>query len=80
MCGLDRIQESLFTIAKLGDFVPFDHPLRAIRMLVNEALSRFNGPFNAIYVDMSPESIVPEKLVRALQLCKCSTRYTRNDN
>jgi hypothetical protein len=35
--GSDALQESLFTVAKLDDFVPADHPLRAIRLLVNEA-------------------------------------------
>jgi hypothetical protein len=33
------MQESLFTIAKLEDVVPADHPLRPIRELVNEALN-----------------------------------------
>lgn len=31
------MQESLFTAAKLDDFVPEDHPLRAIRHLVSAA-------------------------------------------
>ena len=39
MRGADAMQESLFTVAKLDDFVPADHPLRAIRVLVNEALT-----------------------------------------
>ena len=33
MRGADITQESLFTVAKLDDFVPDDHPLRAIRSL-----------------------------------------------
>lgn len=37
------MQEALFTVAKLEDFVPADHPLRLIRLLVNEALGRLNG-------------------------------------
>ena len=39
----DGMQESLFTAAKLDDFVPGDHPLRAIQVLVNEALSAMNA-------------------------------------
>lgn len=31
MRGADITQETLFTTAKLDDFVPDDHPLRAIR-------------------------------------------------
>jgi len=43
MRGTDAMQESLFTVSKLEDFVPMDHPLRAVRLLVNEALVRLNG-------------------------------------
>ncbi len=38
MRGLDEMQESLFTMSRLEDFVPADHPLRPIRFLVNDAL------------------------------------------
>jgi transposase len=68
MRGTDAMQESLFTVAKLDDFVPSDHPLRAIQVLVNEALGRLNGLFNSIYADTGRESIAPEKLMRALLL------------
>lgn len=37
MRGSEGMQESLFTVAKLEDFVPEDHPLRPIRSLFNEA-------------------------------------------
>ena len=62
------MQENLFTVAKLDDFVPSDHPLRAIQVLVNQALGRLNGLFNLIYADAGRESIAPEKLMRALLL------------
>src|SRR5487761_1959089 len=68
MRGSDAMQESLFMMAKLEDFVPADHPLRPIRLLVNQALARLNGLFNAIYADTGRESIAPEKLLRALLL------------
>lgn len=68
MRGADSIQESLFTVAKLDDFVPADHPLRSIRTLVNEALVRLNSLFNIIYADSGRDSIAPEKLMRALLL------------
>ena len=49
MRGSDALQESLFTVAKLDDFVPADHPLRVIRLLVNEGesapLCATAGPF-----------------------------------
>ena len=68
MRGADGMQESLFTMCKLEDFVPADHPLRPIRALVNEALERLNGLFNEIYADTGRASIAPEKLMRALLL------------
>jgi len=68
MRGTDAMQESLFTVAQLEDFIPSDHPLRKVRTLVNEALDRLNGLFNAIYADTGRESIAPEKLIRALLL------------
>jgi hypothetical protein len=51
MRGSDAMQENLFIMAKLEDFVPAGHPLRPIRWLVNEALTRLNGLFNLIYAD-----------------------------
>ena len=68
MRGPDAMQESLFTVAKLDDFVPSDHPLRAIRVLVNDALTAMNMRFNEIYADTGRDSIAPEKLMRALLL------------
>ena len=60
------MQEGLFTLAKLDDFVPPDHPLRAIHGLVNEALVGLNGLFNTIYAETGRASIAPEKLLRAM--------------
>jgi hypothetical protein len=36
------MQETLFTMAKLDDFVPADHPLRPIQGIVNTALVGLN--------------------------------------
>lgn len=68
MRGSDGMQEALFTVAKLEDFIPADHPLRPIRLLVNEALGQLNSLFNEIYADDGRPSIPPEKLMRALLL------------
>ena len=68
MRGSDGMQESLFMMSKLDDFVPLDHPLRSIQVLVDEALARLNGLFNEIYADTGRESVAPEKLMRALLL------------
>lgn len=65
MRGVDATQESLFTTAKLDDFVPEDHPLRAIRGLADQALRRMSGLFSTLYADSGRHSIAPEKLLRA---------------
>ena len=49
--------------------MPQDHPLRAIRLLVNAALERLSPAFAAIYAESGRPSIPPEKkLLRALLL------------
>ena len=68
MRGSDGMQESLFMFAKLEDFVPGDHPLRAIRTLVNDGLVGLSELFNEIYAEHGRPSIAPEKLIRALLL------------
>lgn len=65
MRGADITQETLFTTAKLDDFVPDDHPLRAIRQLTDQALRRMSGLFSTLYADTGRHSIAPEKLLRA---------------
>ncbi|MGF6782264.1 transposase [Paraburkholderia sp. GAS334] len=60
------MQEPLFTTVRLEDFVPTDHPLRAVRLLVNDAFKRLNGLFSVIYADTGRASIAPEELLRAL--------------
>lgn len=56
---MDEMQEPLFTTVKLEDFVPADHPLRPLRLLVNQALKRLNGLFGTIYADSGRASIAP---------------------
>ena len=47
MRGADAYTESLFTIRKLDDFVPSQHPLRPIRQMVNEALKEIEPLLSA---------------------------------
>ena len=68
MRGPDTMQERLFTMARLEDFVPADHPLRPIQQMVNEALKGLNSLFNEMYAAHGRASIAPEKLIRALLL------------
>ena len=45
-----------------------DHPLRAIRAVVNEALDALSGGFAALYSGVGWPSIPPEMLLRAMLL------------
>lgn len=68
MRGSDGLQEAQVTVARLEDFVPAHHPLRAIHTLVNEALAGLNGPFHTVYAPAGRASIAPEKLLRAMRI------------
>lgn len=71
MRGADGFIESLFTMRKLDDFVPADHPLRPVREMVNQALARLDGLFSGMYASTDKggrPSIAPEKLLRAMLL------------
>ncbi|MDT8442613.1 MAG: IS5 family transposase [Desulfuromonadales bacterium] len=65
MRGADIQQETLFSTVNPETRVPKDHPLRAIRTMVNEALVKLDPDFNALYADWGRASIAPEKLLRA---------------
>lgn len=71
MRGADTFTESLFTMRRLDDFVPADHPLRVIREMVNKALANMDGLFTQMYaadIKGGRPSIAPEKLLRAMLL------------
>ena len=68
MRGGDERSGSLFSYVDLEARVGKDHPLRTIRMVVNEALAALSGEFSALYARMGRPSIPPEKLLRAMLL------------
>ncbi len=68
MRGEDRRTGSLFSYVDLEARVGKDHPLRAIRLLVNEALAALAGEFSALYAPNGRPSIPAEKLLRAMLL------------
>lgn len=68
MRGLDERSGELFSYVDLEQRVPVRHPLRAIRAIVNAALSALDEEFEAIYASTGRPSIPPEKLLRALLL------------
>ncbi len=71
MRGADTFTESLFSMRRLDDFVPADHPLRPIRAMVNQALAKMDALFARMYeagIKGGRPSIAPEKLLRAMLL------------
>jgi transposase len=68
MRGTDRQQSSMFSYISAEQRVPKDHPLRAIRVMVDAALSELQAQFEALYAQGGRPSIPPEKLLRALLL------------
>lgn len=68
MRGSDERTGSLFSYVDLEARVRKDHPLRAIRLLVNETLAAMERDFAALYAGLGRPSIAPEKLLRAMLL------------
>ena len=58
----------LFSYVDLEKRVRADHPLRAIRAIVNEALATLERDFSALYSPIGRPSVPPEKLLRATLL------------
>ncbi|MCG9084156.1 IS5 family transposase, partial [Laribacter hongkongensis] len=71
MRGADGYNEALFSTIRLEEFVPANHPLRPVRTWLNEALTRMDARFSAMYqADLKGgrPGIAPEKLMRTMML------------
>lgn len=68
MRGRPEQQETMFSYVSIEDRIPADHPLRAMRRLVDPILSELSPRFDAIYSHEGRPSIPPEYLLRALLL------------
>jgi transposase len=68
MRGDDKRSGDLFSYVDLEARVRTEHPLRAIRSIVNAALGDLERDFAALYAPIGRPSIPPEKLLRAMLL------------
>ena len=68
MRGSDREQGSMFSYVSLEERIPRDHPLRAMRAMVDETLKKLSRRFWSLYADSGRPSIPPERLLLALLL------------
>jgi transposase len=78
MRGDDRQPDAMFSYVSAEQRVPQDHPLRAIRALVDDVLCDMSREFDGLYAPVGWPSIPPERLLRAqlLQIF-CSIRSER---
>jgi transposase len=60
--------EGMFSYLTPAQRAPQDHPLRAIRVLVDEVLRGLSSTFQRMYARTGQPSIPPERLIRALVL------------
>ena len=68
MRGESGEPEAIFSYITPAQRVPQDHPLRAVRKLVDGALERMSPRFQSLYSRTGRPSIPPERLIRALLL------------
>ena len=68
MRGEDGRSVGMFSYVRLEERVPADHPLRAIRAMVDAALGDLSRTLGKLYSDLGRPSIPPERLLRALLL------------
>src|SRR5438045_3613941 len=68
MRGHGQPQQVLFSYRSMDERIPDDHPLRAVRQLVDDVLARLGPQFDALYAVSGRPSIPPEHLLRALLL------------
>ncbi|MHB1060081.1 MAG: IS5 family transposase [Rhodanobacter sp.] len=68
MRGSERQQGMLFTVVNWEDRIPADHPLRAVRTLIDPILRGLSPQFEALYSRVGRPSVPPEQLLRALLL------------
>jgi len=68
MRGDDGQQLGVFSYVSAEDRIAKDHPLRAIRVMADEALRSLSVHFDTLYASGGRPSIAPEKLMRALLL------------
>ena len=78
MRGTDYQQSSMFSYISAEQRVPADHPLRAVRAMVDVALGELGARFDALYASNGRPSIAPEKLLRALLLQVLYTVHRRS--
>ncbi len=79
MRGEDQRSEVLFSYVRLESRIPTDHPLRAIRTLIDEALNGLSRDFNKLYARDGRPSIQCEGSATTTQcVATLNARFVAN--
>ncbi len=65
MRGNEEKQIDAFSYVSMEDRIPARHPIRPMRVMVNEILGSLDDELGAVYADSGRPSIAPEYLLRA---------------
>jgi hypothetical protein len=74
MRGVDQQQSGMFSYISAERRVPKDHPLRAIRIMVDAALKESSWRFDAVYASSGLGRRFRRRSFCARCYCKCFTR------
>ena len=74
MRGDDRGPETMFSYVSAEQRVPKEHPLRAIRALVDDVLRDMSREFDGLYATVGGRR-VRRNACCARSCCRCSTRF-----
>jgi len=78
MRGMDHQQSGMFSYISAERRVPKDHPLRAIRVMVDAALKESSWRFDALYASSGRPSIAPDTMAPQNRSCfRIRRRQTR---
>ena len=68
MRGNNDEQQAMMFVVSMEAMVPAQHPIRAIKKLVDAELARLDCRFNRMYSKAGRPSIPPERLLKAMLL------------
>jgi transposase len=68
MRGTPERQLSMLSSLSTEDLIPADHPIRRIRVVVDEVLAGMDAEFDAMYATAGRRSVPPETLLKATVL------------
>ncbi len=68
MRGTPDHQLSMLSSLSTEDLIPVDHPIRRIRVIVDEVLAGLDGEFDPMYASSGRRAVPPEQLLKATVL------------